>query len=127
VKGTKGRRREKVQNIDSREKQVCFHCKEPLEETSAYITSYMFPVCDECLQVLCEEYFWEADNLEIRKIRPKKLENLHTRTQEEIEHQFRTALYTLPILIEREAKLKDDTLIKLAGMPEIQGIPLLEG
>jgi len=104
----------------------CFRCRKPLKNAAAYVTNHMFPVCDECLKLLCEDYWWDADSPDARRIRPEKLGGLSARTREEMEHELESLLLTIPLIVERTTKHDEGLLMKVASTLEIHKIPTLE-
>jgi len=107
--------------------ETCFRCKMSMSKPAAYITDALLPVCNDCLNILVEEYFWEKEDSLPHKVQKRGLKAIAQRSWDEVSHELEFYLSAIPSIIERGSEVTVRPPTKLIRSPEMQSIPLLRG
>ncbi len=81
------------------------------------------PVCEDCLNLLVEKYWWDENSLKVK--RSKGLFLYPIKSKDEVFEELDRYLSPLPLF--REKRLASDNLVvhRLIRTPEFRRIPLL--
>lgn len=108
--------------------QACYICQATIKgDAAAYITSQAKPVCAKCLEVVLEEYQWDADSDKVEKVSPTELPSLPGFSEDELAWMLQRSLKKkLPTLAEPAMRSSDKTRTTLMSILDEGGIPTLE-